>query len=341
MRRIVILAFDGVQTLDVTGPYEVFSTAARVARGAYSVEVVAPGAGPVRTGSGLTLLPDRAAAAVRGPIDTLIVAGGSGVMQAIEDDRLVRWVARAAARSRRVASVCTGAYMLAHAGLLDGRRAATHWASAEDLASRHPAVEVDREAIFVRDGDVWSSAGVTAGMDLSLALVEEDLGRDVALEAARWLVLFVKRPGGQSQFSPHLRAQVAERRPLRELQEWMAANLDADLSVPALAARACMSDRNFARAFGRELGMTPGAYVEALRVDHARLRLESTGQQLAAVARDCGFGTVETMRRAFHRRLGVAPGDYRDRFRQQREEHDADRHPAVRPLDRTRRRRAV
>jgi transcriptional regulator GlxA family with amidase domain len=341
MRRIVILAFDGVQTLDVTGPYEVFSTAARVARGAYSVEVVAPGAGPVRTGSGLTLLPDRSVGAVRGPIDTLIVAGGSGVMQALEDDRLVRWVARAAARSRRVASVCTGAYMLAHAGLLDGRRAATHWASAEDLASRHPAVEVDREAIFVRDGDVWSSAGVTAGMDLSLALVEEDLGRDVALEAARWLVLFVKRPGGQSQFSPHLRAQVAERRPLRELQEWMAANLDADLSVPALAARANMSERNFARAFGREVGMTPGAYVEALRVDHARLRLESTGQQLAAVARDCGFGTVETMRRAFHRRLGVAPGDYRDRFRQQREEHDADRHPAVRPLDRTRRRRAV
>jgi transcriptional regulator GlxA family with amidase domain len=343
VRRIVILAFEGAQTLDVTGPYEVFSIASRVARGdAYSVEIVAPGGRHMRTGSGLTIVPDRSPTAVRGPIDTLVVAGGDGVLRAIEDDSLVRWVRRAAARSRRVASVCTGAYMLARAGLLDGRRAATHWASAADLARRHPEVEVDPEAIFVRDGDVWSSAGVTAGMDLALAMVEEDLGRRVALETARWLVVFVQRPGGQSQFSSHLRAQVAEREPLRELQEWMAGNLDADLSVPALAHRACMSERNFARAFGREVGMTPGAYVEALRVDHARLRLESTGQKLEAVASDCGFGTVETMRRAFHRRLGVGPGGYRDRFRTTtRGGPDADRHPAVRPLDRTRRRRAV
>jgi transcriptional regulator GlxA family with amidase domain len=230
--------------------------------------------------------------------------------------------------------------MLAEAGLLDGRRAATHWASAEELARRHPSVEVDAEAIFVRDGDVWTSAGVTAGMDLALALVEDDLGRRVALDTGRWLVVFVQRPGGQSQFSPHLRAQVAERRPLRELQEWMTANLAADLSVPALAARACMSERNFARAFSREVGMTPGAYVEAMRVDHARLRLESTGQQLEAVARDCGFGAVETMRRAFHRRLGVGPAAYRDRFNT-RGGHDADRDRAVRPLHRARRRRAV
>jgi transcriptional regulator GlxA family with amidase domain len=230
--------------------------------------------------------------------------------------------------------------MLARAGLLDGRRAATHWASAADLARRYPEVEVDPEAIFVRDGDVWTSAGVTAGMDLALALVEEDLGRATALETARWLVVFVKRPGGQSQFSSHLRAQVAERRPLRELQEWMAANLDADLSVPALAARAAMSERNFARAFGREVGMTPAAYVEALRVDHARIRLESTGQKLEAVASDCGFGTVETMRRAFHRRLGVGPAGYRDRF-QTRGDRDADRDSAVRPIHSARRRRAV
>jgi transcriptional regulator GlxA family with amidase domain len=262
------------------------------------------------------------------------------VLQATRDERLVRWVKRAAARSRRVTSVCTGAFMLAEAGLLDGRRAATHWASAEALARRHPSVEVDAEAIFVRDGDVWTSAGVTAGMDLALALVEDDLGRRVALETGRWLVVFVQRPGGQSQFSPHLRAQVAERRPLRELQEWMTANLAADLSVPALAARACMSERNFARAFAREVGMTPGAYVEALRVDHARLRLESTGQQLEAVARDCGFGAVETMRRAFHRRLGVGPAAYRDRFNA-RGDHDADRDRPVRPLHRARRRRAV
>jgi transcriptional regulator GlxA family with amidase domain len=340
MRRIVILAFPGVQTLDVTGPFEVFAAADRLTGGAYEVEVVAATTNPIRTGSGMTIVPDRATGSVRGPIDTLLIAGGTGVLAAVEDERLVRWVRRSAARAARVASVCTGAFMLARAGLLDGRRAATHWASADELARRHPAVRVDSDAIFVRDGDVWTSAGVTAGMDLALALVEEDLGRRVALEVARWLVVFVRRPGGQSQFSSHLRAQAAEREPLRELQEWMAAHLDSDLSVAALAARACMSERNFARAFGREVGMTPAAYVEALRVDHARVRLETTGQKLEAVAADCGFGTVETMRRAFHRRLGVGPSDYRDRFQTRGELH-ADRDPTVRPLDRARRRRAV
>ena len=340
MRRVVILAFEGAQTLDVTGPFEVFSIASRLAEEAYSVEVVTPDGGSIRTGSGLGIAADRAMGAVRGPLDTLVIAGGEGVERAAEDERVVRWVARAARRSRRVASVCTGAFLLARAGLLDGRRAATHWASAGELARRHPEIAVDSEAIFVRDGDVWSSAGVTAGMDLALALVEDDLGRRTALETARWLVLFVRRSGGQSQFSSHLRAQVAERRPLRELQEWMTANLDADLSVPALAERACMSERNFARAFAREVGMTPGAYVEALRVDHARLRLESTGQKLAAVAESCGFGTVEKMRRAFHRRLGVGPAGYRDRFHT-RGDSDADRHPAVRQVHRARRDRAV
>jgi transcriptional regulator GlxA family with amidase domain len=341
MRRIAILAFEGVQTLDVTGPWEVFSIANRLARGgAYGVEVVATNTDPIRTGSGLAILPDRTTTGVRGPLDTLLVAGGDGVLKAIDDERLVRWVERTAGRSRRVASVCTGAYMLAAAGLLDGRRAATHWAAVDDLARRHPAISVDRESIYVRDGNVWTSAGVTAGMDLALALVEDDLGRDIALEVARWLVVFVKRPGGQSQFSSHLRAQVADRAPLRELQEWMAANIHLDLSVPSLAARASMSERNFARAFGKEVGMTPGAYVEALRVDHARLRLESTGQKLEAVAEQCGFGTVETMRRAFHRRLGVSPNDYRSKFQSRKESH-ADRHRPVRPLDRARRRRAL
>jgi transcriptional regulator GlxA family with amidase domain len=340
MRRIVILAFDDVQSLDVAGPTEVFSIAGRLADEPYRVELVAPSAEPIRTNSGLTIVPDRAAASVRGPIDTLVVAGGSGVEQAVKDERLVRWVQRAAGRARRVASVCTGAFLLAEAGVLDGRRAATHWAGCEELASRYPRVDVDHDSIFVRDGDVWTSAGVTAGMDLALALVEDDLGHDVALEAARWLVLFVRRPGGQTQYSSHLATQAAERRPLRELQEWMTANLDADLSVPALADRACMSPRNFARAFAREVGMTPGSYVEALRVDHARLRLETTGQKVEAVARDCGFGTVETMRRAFHRRLGVGPADYRSRFQTRGDDH-ADRDPAVRPLHRARRRRAV
>jgi transcriptional regulator GlxA family with amidase domain len=341
MRRIAILAFADVQNLDVTGPFEVFSTANRLRGGTeYDVEIVAPHARPVTTNSGLSIVPHRSTRGVRGEIDTLLIAGGSGVLQAIEDERLVRWVQRTAARSRRVASVCTGAYMLARAGLLDGRRAATHWASAKDLARRHPAIEVDPESIYVRDGNVWTSAGVTAGMDLALALVEDDLGRSTALETARWLVVFVKRPGGQSQFSSHLRAQLADRRPIRELQEWVAANLSEDLSVAALAARAAMSERNFARAFSREVGMTPAAYVEALRVDQARLRLESSGQKLEAVAHDCGFGTVETMRRAFHRRLGVSPAGYRDRFKREGGT-DADRDPAVRPIHSARRRRAV
>jgi transcriptional regulator GlxA family with amidase domain len=340
MRRVAILAFEDVQALDVSGPMEVFSIAGMVAREPYRIEVVAPEAGTLRTNSGLAIAPDRAIASLRGPIDTLIVAGGSGVVAAEEDERLVRRLRATAGRSRRVASVCTGAFLLARAGLLEGRRATTHWAAAEQLAARYPAIDVDPEAIFVRDGDVWTSAGVTAGMDLALALVEEDLGRRVALEVARMLVIYARRSGGQSQFSSHLRVQVAEREPLRELQDWLPEHLDADLSVEALAARACMSPRNFARAFRREVGMTPGAYIELLRVDGARVRLESTEQKLEAIASACGFGTVETMRRAFHRRLGVGPADYRNRF-QTRGDHDADRDSAVRPLHGTRRRRAV
>ena len=338
MRRVLIVVFDGVQSLDVTGPLEVFHAAGRITRSPYRLEIVAADAAPVRAGSGITLVPDRAIGAVRGQIDTLLVAGGD-VEEAARDARLTAWLARAA-RSRRVGSVCSGAFILAAAGLLDGRRAATHWAHAEELARRFPSIEVDHEAIFVRDGDVWTSAGVTAGMDLALALVEEDLGREAALEAARWLVVYARRSGGQSQFSSHLRAQLADREPLRELQAWLPDHLSEELPVERLAARACMSPRNFARAFRRELGMTPAAYVETLRVGEARLRLESTGQKLEPIARECGFGTVETMRRAFHRRLGVGPADYRQRF-QTRGEGDADRDPAVRSLHGARRHRAV
>ena len=225
------------------------------------------------------------------------------------------WVRAAAKRSRRVCSVCTGAFILGAAGLLEDRRVTTHWASCDLLAEQYPSATVEPDQIYVRDGDLYTSAGVTAGMDLALALVEEDLGRATALEAARWLVMFVKRPGGQSQFSAQLAAQTAEREPLRELQDWIAGNLDADLSVPALAARAHMSERNFARAFRKELGMTPAAYVETARVEAARIALESGDTPVEAVARGNGFGTVETMRRAFHRRLGVGPADYRARFK--------------------------
>ena len=330
MRRIVVVAFPGVQTLDVVGPTEVFATADRLRGGGeYGVEVVAASADAITTGSGLRLLPHRSLAAVRGPIDTLLVAGGGGVHDALEDERLLRWLRAAAPRARRVASVCTGSFLLARAGLLEGRHATTHWAACDELARRHPEVQVEYSPIFVRDGDVYTSAGVTAGIDLALALVEADLGAAVAREAARWLVLFLRRPGDQAQFSGRPDWRPAEREPLRELQGWIAANLTEDLSVPALAERAFMSPRNFARAFRREVGMTPGAYVESLRLERARAELEDAETPVEAVAASCGFRTVETMRRAFQRRFNVSPAAYRSRFRTRGGSRDADRHPAV------------
>ena len=314
MRRVVIVAFPRVQSLDVLGPAEVFSTATQLSPDAYEVEVVAAEAGPLPTSS-VALHPDRTLDECRGPTDTLLAAGGRGVHDAARDERLVAWLTAAATRSRRVTSVCTGAFLLARAGLLDGRRATTHWASCGELARRHPEIEVDPDPIFVRDGNVTTSAGVTAGMDLALALVEEDLGRELALETARWLVLFLKRPGGQAQFSAQLAAQMAEREPLRELQQWLPDHVEEDLSVPALARRANMSERNFARAFRDETGMTPAAYVEVTRVERARIALETGDLPVEAIARQTGFGTVETMRRAFRRRVGVSPAGYRGRFR--------------------------
>jgi transcriptional regulator GlxA family with amidase domain len=314
VRRVAIVAFPGVQLLDVVGPAEVFGAASRLSERGYEVEVVAESPGPLRSSS-VSILPSGSFSDCRGSLDTLLVAGGAGARKALAGDGLVDWVSGAAGRSRRVTSVCTGAFVLAAAGLLDGRRATTHWASCAELARRHPRVEVEPDRIFVRDGQVVTSAGVSAGMDLALALVEEDLGAELALEVARWLVLFLKRPGGQAQFSTQLASQQAERRPLRELQAWIADNLRGDLSVPALAARACMSERNFGRAFRAEIGMTPAAFVEGARVERARSALEAGEQNVEAVARDCGFGTVETMRRAFRRRLGVSPADYRSRFR--------------------------
>jgi transcriptional regulator GlxA family with amidase domain len=236
------------------------------------------------------------------------------VRRASEDAALVAWLQETAARTRRVCSVCTGAFLLARAGLLDGRSATTHWSACAALARRYPRVRVASEPIFVRDGNVYTSAGVTAGIDLSLALVEEDVGRETSLRIARELVLFIRRGGAQAQFSVGLAGQEAQRASLRALQEWMAANLDDDLSVPALAERAFMSPRNFARVFTRETGSTPAAYVERLRIERARTLLETTDLQLAEVARRCGFGTVETLRRGFARRLHVSPSDYRDRF---------------------------
>jgi transcriptional regulator GlxA family with amidase domain len=312
-RRVVLVAFDDCQSLDLIGPNEVFSVASRLVEGSYSVEIVAP-ARSFSSWSGVRMEAHGTIAGCRGAIDTLMVVGGDGVSAAERDERLIAFLRRAAARSRRVTSVCTGAFLLARAGLLDGREATTHWSSCSELAERYPSVAVQSDPIFVRSGNVSTSAGVTAGIDLALALVEEDLGPKAARDVARWLVLFLRRPGGQSQFSAALVGQRAEREPLRELQAWIVDHLGEDLSVPALATRAYMSPRNFARAFKREVGMTPAAYVEALRVERARALLETAGEHVEQVARRCGFGTVETMRRVFRRRLGVSPGDYRQRF---------------------------
>lgn len=316
-RRVLVLAVDGAQSLDVLGPVEVLHSAAALAprTAGYRLEVVTPGdTGTVTLSNGLQMhaspLPDPPPRH-----DTLLVAGGTGARKAIADDLVIGWVAAAASRARRTASVCTGAFLLAEAGLLAGRRATTHWRWCPTLAERHPDVALDPDAVYVRDGDVWTSAGVTAGIDLALALVEEDAGRDVALAVARELVVFLKRPGGQSQFSGALAAQQATRPALRELQAWIAGNLDADLTVPALAARAHLTERSFARAFRREVGQTPAAYVEGLRIERARILLEDGAESLDAVARACGFASAEVLRRAFHRRLGVSPAAYRERFR--------------------------
>jgi transcriptional regulator GlxA family with amidase domain len=243
-----------------------------------------------------------------------VIAGGEGAGRAARDERVVAWVREAVGRSDRVASVCTGAFILAAAGLLDGRRATTHWDSCQRLAERHPQITVETDPIYVRDGNILTSAGVTAGIDLALSLIEDDLGPEAALRTAQSLVMFVRRPGGQSQFSAQLRAAPARREPLRDVQAHIAEHPAADLSVPALAARAVMSERNFARAFRAETGMTPAVYVEHTRVERARRELETTDLPVEAVADRCGFGTVETMRRAFARRVGVNPAAYRERF---------------------------
>jgi len=316
-RRVVIVIFPDVQLLDVAGPLDVFSMATWLGPAGeqrYTTEIIAPQAGPVRTASALPIVASRSLRGCRGPIDTLVIGGGLGVTEASRDRALVRWIRAAATRARRVASVCSGAFLLAEAGLLDGKRATSHWATCDALRARFPAIKVEDDPIFVRDGAVWTSAGITAGIDLALALVEEDHGSTAALEVARWLVVFLKRPGGQAQFSAQLASQAAERAPLGELQAWITDHPGADLSVPALAKRAGMSVRNFARAFHRELGVTPAVYVERARVEAARRALEESRRSIADIARACGFGTIETLERAFRRTLGVSPRDYRERF---------------------------
>ena len=318
--KIVVVGFDGVQSLDVTGPVEVLTRGGELAGAPYDVEVVGPRAGEVVTSSGLCWRVRRGVGDVRGPLDTIVVAGGDGTAAALRDRELIAAIRRLAGRSRRVASVCTGAFLLAEAGLLDGRSATTHWDSCELLRDRYPSVHVDPDPIFVRDGHVLTSAGVTAGMDLALALVEEDHGADVALATARRLVMYVQRPGDQAQFSAPLRARAeaaSARRSIQEVQRWVAAHPGANTSVEALAARAAMSPRHFARAFSAEVGTTPARWVEGVRVEAARLLLETTDRSVDAVGAASGFRSPETFRRTFLRHLRVAPSDYRKRFRKE------------------------
>ncbi|MEV7726011.1 GlxA family transcriptional regulator [Streptomyces sp. NPDC087917] len=313
-RDVLVVLYDGVQSLDVTGPVEVFSGAGRAVRGdGYTVRTVSMGGAPVRTSSGLGLLADGDLESARpGPGTTLLVPGGRYTGDFAPP--LTDWLRAHGPGAGRLVSVCTGGLVLAEAGLLDGLRATTHWSVCAQMARDYPRVSVEPDPIYVRDGRVATSAGVTAGIDLALALVEEDLGRDVALLVARHLVVFLRRPGNQAQFSAQLAAQTARREPLREVQHWITENPGADLGVEALAARAGLSPRHFARAFQAETGVTPGRYVERVRVEHARRLLEDGAQGVAQVSRACGYGTPEALRRAFARALGQSPAEYRRRF---------------------------
>lgn len=318
-RRVILVAMPCAEVVEVDGALDIFYAANLILGGAgagdlgYDVEVVSPVA-TVRAWAGLRLVADRSYRAVRGAIDTLIVTGIDGPEDAGRDQDLVRWLARTAPRVRRLVGLCTGSFVLAEAGLLEGRRATTHWMYCDDLAERYPKVTVERDPIYVRDRAVYTSAGSTAGLDLVLGLVEEDLGRRVALQVAQRMVFFLKRPGGQAQFSALLSTQIAEREPFRDLQAWIAEHPDAEISVDALARRVAMSPRNFFRVFVREVGMTPARFVERVRVEAARRLLEETSRGIPDIAAACGFGSQETMRIAFRRTLGVPPKRYRSGF---------------------------
>ena len=316
-RRIAFVIYDGFQPLDLVGPYEVFHQAgASAPRPGYLCQVVAPQAGPVRGGSGLPVHAEHSVHDLDpGGIDTLVVAGGTGVDRARHDPLLVRWLAEAGRSARRVTSVCSGVFLLAAAGLVTGRRVTTHWSREDQLRREHPGVTVDCDPIFIRDGRVWTSAGVTAGMDLALALVEHDVGRDVAHAVARELVLYLRRPGSQSQFSVPLWSAQPSSDPVRDAVASIHADPGASHSIADLAGRARISPRHLQRRFTAEMGVPPAAYVERVRIEAARRALVDGDTTVDVIAGRTGFGTAETLRRAFHRHLGVPPSEYRDRFR--------------------------
>jgi transcriptional regulator GlxA family with amidase domain len=317
-RQVVMVAFDDFQLLDLAGPVEVLRTASRLGVDPpYETRVATPRGHQVRSQSGVVVGADTSLAALaRGsePVHTLVVVGGHGTRPARRDQRFLRDLVEVAQNAQRITSVCTGAWLLAAAGLLDGYAATTHWSSCGELADDHPAVEVHPDRIYVRDRNRWTSAGVTAGIDLFLAIVEHDHGPELAHQVAGWLVVFARRPGGQSQFSAQLRAQPATTPSIAELQGWLSDHLAQNLTVEALAGQAGMSPRTFARFFARETGMTPAAYVEELRVEAAQRLLETTDLTIAAVAGRVGMKHPETLHRAFRRRVGTTPDRYRQHF---------------------------
>jgi transcriptional regulator GlxA family with amidase domain len=320
LRRIAILSVPGVQMLNVTGPMDVFAEANVQTAGSggprYAVDIVGLNAEPVRASNGTRFMPDETVQTALGEYDTVIVAGSPGIREYEAHAELIDWLVDRSQAARRIGAICTGAFLLARAGLLDGRRATTHWNSTARLARIFPAVRVDPMPIFIKDGPVYTTAGVSASMDLALALVEEDHGRQVALRIAKQLILFIKRPGGQAQFSMQLAAQISDHGPIRETQEWIIDQVGGNLSTAALALKAGMSVRNFDRLFKRETRMTPGDYVEAARVEAARRMLEEgPGFSLKEVAGKCGFSDQGGLRRAFVRRLEVTPAEYRQTFR--------------------------
>ncbi|MER6345064.1 GlxA family transcriptional regulator [Streptomyces sp. NPDC001595] len=319
--RVVIVAFPGTELLDVTGPAEVFSVASRVAgadRPEYFVQIATADGGPVTTSSGVRLMADLTFDGVSGPIDTLLVPGAIEIVddrvEPVIDHEVTRWLRSAAPRARRFGSICAGAHLLADAGLLEARPATTHWLTARRLAAEHPLVQVDPDPIFIRDGHVWTCAGVTSGMDMALAMVAEDHGQDLALATARMMVMYVKRSGGQSQFSVPLSVQSSEDDRIDELRMWIAEHLTENLSLEALAARTHLSVRHLTRLFQQRTSTTPAAYVEAARLEAARRLLEDSSRSLPDVAAASGLGSVETLHRVFRRRLGTTPAEYRRRF---------------------------
>ena len=302
-RRIAVVIFPGFQLLDAAGPIAAFEIAGRFAEGVYAIEVLAAEAGPVASSSGVRMA---AEALGEGPYDTIVISGGDGTRSLPELAKIVAWLKRTAPAARRVTSVCSGAYLLAEAGLLDGKRATTHWGRSDDFARRYPKVRLEPDRIFVRAGDVWTSAGITAGIDLSLALVEDDLGGDIARRTAQQLVVHQRRPGGQSQFSALLEMGGPSGR-FAGLMDWMRERLSEPLGVARLADRAAMSPRHFARAFTAETGVTPAKAVERLRLEAARVRVEAGHEPIDRVAEAAGFGDPERMRRAFLRAFGHPP----------------------------------